>query len=63
VKHRTRCPVAPPVRCLCYNSRVIFGKGKGKGNVPRTACTVRASQAEHDFSFQQFAGSATFSFL
>src|SRR5438034_9435 len=38
----------------------IFGKGKGKSNVPCTACTVRASQAERDFSFQPDTGSANF---
>jgi hypothetical protein len=38
--------VAQPAGCLCYNSRVIFGKGKGKSNLPRTARTVRAGQAD-----------------
>ena len=28
LKHRTRYPVAPPARCLRYDSRVIFGKGE-----------------------------------
>ena len=46
LKHRTRCPVAPPARCLCYKSRVMFGKGKGKTNLPRTARTVRDGQED-----------------
>ena len=46
LKHRTRCPVAPPARCLRYNRRAIFGKGKGKTNLPRTARTVRDGQED-----------------
>jgi hypothetical protein len=46
LKHRTRCPVAPPARCLRYNSRVIFGKGKGKTDLPRSARTVRDGQED-----------------
>ena len=49
-----------PARCLCYNRRVIFGKGKGKSNAPPTARTVRAIQPEHSFSFQRLPASANF---